>query len=205
MQYATDVRDAQNDAFETAVGVSPILRAYNGTMPATPATALAGTNKLIAQGTLPADWMANSSGGVKAKLGTWTLTGQADAGTGLLATFFRLFAADGTTCKAQGTFGAATSINTSAATAINGNVLTFAATTGVAVGQTISGSGSGVQPGTTVLALTGTTVTMSQPTLAGVASGAAITFGSELVADNANIANGQTVTISAFSLIRGNA
>jgi hypothetical protein len=202
MQYATDVRDAQNDAFETAVGASPILRAYNGTMPATTATALS-SNTLIAQGTLPADWMTNSSGGVKTKLGTWTLTGQSGAGTGTLATFFRLFASDGTTCKAQGTFGAAIAFNTSAATAINSNVLTFAATTGVAIGQTVTGAG--VQPGTTVLALTGTTVTMSQPTLAGVASGAAITFGAELVADNANIANGQTVTVSAFSITRGNA
>jgi hypothetical protein len=203
MQYDSTVRDAQNEAFETAVGASPILRVYNGTMPANTSAALAGTNKLLAQGTLPADWMANSSGGVKAKLGTWTLAGQSDAGSGLVGTFFRLFASDGTTCKAQGTFGAATSLNTSAATAANNNVLTFAATTGVAVGQSISGTG--VQPGTTVLALTGTTVTMSQPTLAGVASGAAITFGSELVADNANIANGQTVTISAFSVTRGNA
>jgi hypothetical protein len=202
MQYAASTRDAQNDAFETEIGTAPILRIYNGTMPTAVATALAG-NTLLAQGTLPSDWMAASSGGVKAKLGTWTVTGQTGAGTGTLGTFFRLFAADGTTAKAQGTFGTASSINTSAATAANSSVLTFASTTGVAVGQAVTGTG--VQGGATVLALTGTTVTMSLPTLTGVASGAAISFGAEMVADNASIANTQTVTINAFSIQRGNA
>lgn len=202
MQYATSIRDAQNDAFETDVGVSPILRAYNGTMPANCAAALSG-NTLIAQGTLPSDWMAASSGGVKAKAGTWTLTGQSGAGAGTAATFFRLFDSAGTTCKAQGTFGAAVSLNTSALTAANSNVLTFASTTGVAVGQFVSGTG--VPAGAKVLAFTGTTVTLDQASTAGVASAAAIVFGSEMVPDNNSIANAQVVTVSTFSVTRGNA
>lgn len=201
MQYATSIRDAQNDAFEVDVGASPILRWYNGTMPANCAAALSG-NTLLALGVLPADWMAASAAGVKAKLGTWTLTGQAAAGAGTLATFFRLFDAAGTVCKAQGTVGTAVSLNTSALTAANSNVLTFAATTGVVVGM--FASGAGVPAGAKVLAVTGTAVTLDQATT-GVANAAAISFSAEMVADNANVANAQVVTVNAFSLTRGNA
>lgn len=133
MQYAAAIRDAQNDAIETNVGTSPIMRVYNGTMPANVAAALSG-NTLLAEGTLPSDWMAASSGGVKGKAGTWTLTGQSGASTGTAGTFFRIYASDGTTCKIQGTFG---------------------------VGQ-------------------------------------------EAVPDNNNIANGQSVSITAFNITRGN-
>lgn len=202
MQYATAIRDAQNDQFETTVGASPILRVYNGTMPANPAAALSG-NTLLAQGTLPADWMAASSGGVKAKAGTWTLTGQSGAGAGTVGTFFRLFESTGTTCEAQSTFGAAVSLNTSAVTAANSNVLTFAATTGVAVGQ--YATGTGVVAGSKVLAVTGTIVTLDMASTAGVGSGVAIQFGAEMIADNASIANAQVVTVNAFSITAGNA
>jgi hypothetical protein len=201
MQYAVSTRDAQNDAFETDVGVSPMLRAYNGVMPASCAAALSG-NTLLAQGTLPADFMAASSGGVKAKAGTWTLTGQSGAGAGTLGTFFRLFDSAGTVCKAQGTFGAALALVTNALTAANSNVLNFAATTGAAIGQFVSGTG--IPVGAKVLAVSGTTVTLDQATT-GVASGASITFGTEMVADNANIANAQVVTISSFAITRANA
>jgi hypothetical protein len=134
MQYAVAIRDAQNDAIETNVGTAPILRIYNGTAPASVATALSG-NTLLAEGTLPSDWMGASSAGVKAKAGTWTLTGQSGASTGTAGTFFRIYASDGTTAKIQGTFG---------------------------VGQ-------------------------------------------EMVPDNNSIANAQTVTVSTFSITRGNA
>lgn len=134
MQYAVAIRDAQNEAIETNVGTAPIARVYNGTAPANVAAALSG-NTLLAEGTLPSDWMAASSAGVKAKAGTWTLTGQSGAGAGTAGTFFRIYASDGTTAKIQGTFG---------------------------VGQ-------------------------------------------EMVPDNNSIANGQTVTVSTFSITRGNA
>lgn len=134
MQYSTDIRDAQNNAVESTISTSPILRIYNGTAPANCAAALSG-NTLLAQGTLPSDWMAASSSGVVAKAGTWTLTGQSGAGAGTAGTFFRIFDSAGTTCKIQGTFG---------------------------VGQ-------------------------------------------EMVPDNNSIANGQSVTVSTFSITRGNA
>jgi hypothetical protein len=131
MEYATDVRDAQNDALESTIGTAPTLSVFNGSKPANCAAADAGT--LLALGTLPSDWLAGSSSGVKAKAGTWTLTGQPGAGAGTAGTYWRIKV--GATCKMQGTFG---------------------------VGQ-------------------------------------------EMVPDNNSIANGQTVTITTFSVTRGNA
>jgi hypothetical protein len=201
VQNSNAVKDAKNDQVEATIGTSPILRVYNGTPPATPATALSGNTKL-AEGTLPSDWMAASSAGVKAKTGTWTLTGQVGAGAGTAGTFYRIYNSGDTTCHEQGTFGAALSINTNALTAANGNVLNFAATTGVAVGQAVSGTG--IPADTTVIAVTGTTVTMSKSSTAGVANAAAITFGYDMVADNNNIANAQSLTVSTYQKTAGN-
>lgn len=104
LSYATDVRNARNDSIETTVGTSPILRVYSGSVPANVGTAL-GAQVLLAEGTLPSDWLSASSGGVKGKSGTWTLTGQSGAGSGTAGTFFRIFESTGTTAKIQGTFG----------------------------------------------------------------------------------------------------
>lgn len=100
------VRNAGLDAKETAVGTSPILRVYNGTAPANETAALSG-NTLLAEGTLPSDWMSAASGGVKSRTGTWSLTGQSGAGAGTDGTFARIYASDGTTCHYQMTFGEA--------------------------------------------------------------------------------------------------
>lgn len=104
LQYAVSIRNAQLDAIESDTGTAPILRVYNGTPPVSVATGLSG-NTLLAEGTLPSDWMAAAATGAKAKSGTWTLTGQAGAGAGTDGTFFRIYASDGTTAKIQGTFG----------------------------------------------------------------------------------------------------
>jgi hypothetical protein len=102
ISYSATVKNAQLDQIETTVGTGPILNIYNGTAPATADTALSG-NTLLATGTLPSDWMANASGGAKAKSGTWTLTGQSGASTGTAATFFRIYDSTNTTCHMQGT------------------------------------------------------------------------------------------------------
>lgn len=102
IQLGTAVRNATLDAIETTVGNAPVLRLYNGTKPATPATALSG-NTLLATGTLPSDWMAAASGGAKALAGAWTLTGQSGAGAGTAATFYRIYESTVTTCHVQGT------------------------------------------------------------------------------------------------------
>lgn len=193
--------NAKLDSEETTIGTSPKLRTYNGTMPATADTALAG-NTLLGEGALPSDWLGNAAAKVKSKAGTWTVTGQAGAGTGTAATFWRIYDSTGTTCHKQGTFGATVAIATSALTAANGNVLNFASTTGVAVGQAISGTG--VPVNATVIAFTGTTVTMSASSTAGVANAASITFGYDMTVDNNNIALAQVLTVNTFSITAGN-
>lgn len=195
------VKNAKLDQEETTIGTAPQLRAYNGTMPATADTALAG-NTNLAQGSLPSDWMSNAAAGVKSKLGTWTLTGLAAASTGTAATFFRIYDTAGTNCHKQGTLGLAVVLATNALTAANSNVLNFAATTGVAVGQLISGTG--ILPNSTVLAFTATTVTISNATTAGVANAASITFGYDMTIDNNSIAVNQSITVTNFTITAGN-
>lgn len=98
IQKSTSVRDAQNDAIETAIGASWIMKLRTGAQPANCAAADAGT--VVATLNLPADPMANSSSGVKAKSGTWQDTSADNAGT---IGHFRIYASDGTTCHIQGT------------------------------------------------------------------------------------------------------
>ena len=97
-QYSVTVRNAQLDALETAIGVSPKLRFYTGAVPANCAAANSGTQ--LAELQLPVDFMSAASGGVKDLLGTWEDT-SADA-TGVIA-HYRIFDNAGTTCHIQGT------------------------------------------------------------------------------------------------------
>ena len=101
LQYSVAVRNAQLDALETAVGTSAILRIRSGSVPASCATADAGT--VLATFNLPSDWMAAASSGSKSKSGTWEDTSADATGT---AGHWRLYASDGTTCHAQGTISA---------------------------------------------------------------------------------------------------
>lgn len=204
MRFVSDgtaVANAQLDQIETTVGTSPLLRIYNGTMPADADTALSG-NTLLAVGTLPSDWLAAASAKSKAKAGTWTVTGQSGAGGGTAGTFFRLYDNGGSTCHMQGTFGVNVAINTNALTAANGNVLNFASTTGVVVGMRVTGTG--VVAGATVVAVNATTVTMSHTSTAGVSNGATITFKYDMEVDNASISNAQVLTVNSFSRTAGN-
>lgn len=101
LQYSTTVRNAQLDAFETAIGTSAVLKIRTGAAPANCATADSGT--VLATINLPSDWMAAASSGSKAKSGTWEDTSADATGT---AAHWRLYASDGTTCHAQGTITA---------------------------------------------------------------------------------------------------
>ena len=103
--YSDTVNNARLDAYETAIGTAPLLRIYNGTAPANAIAALSG-NTLLAVGTLPSDWMANAAAHVKAKTGTWSLTGQSGAAAGTPGTFYRVYDSAGTNCHEQGSFGA---------------------------------------------------------------------------------------------------
>lgn len=97
------VRDAMNDAYESSIGASPLLRVYAGSVPATTSASLGGAT-LLSQMTLPSNWMNASSAGVKTKLGTWEQLSATATGTGA---FFRIYDSSGTTCHHQGTVGTA--------------------------------------------------------------------------------------------------
>jgi hypothetical protein len=97
-QFSVAARNAQLDAIETAIGASAILKIRTGAVPATCATADAGT--VLATLALPADWMAAASAGAKALAGTWQDASADATGT---AAHFRIYASDGVTCHMQGT------------------------------------------------------------------------------------------------------
>jgi len=97
LQLSTGVRDAMNDQLETTVGTSPHLKIFTGSAPANCGTADSGT--LLADLTLPSDWLGASSSGAKAKAGTWQDTSADGTGT---AGYFRIYASGGT-CHLQGT------------------------------------------------------------------------------------------------------
>lgn len=130
LQFSTDIRDARNDVIETTVGTSPVLKIRTGAAPANPGTADSGT--VLATLSLPSDWMANSSAGVKAKSGTWQDTSADATGT---AAHFRIYDSGGT-CKVQGTVtatgggGDMTVDNTSFATGQPFTINTFSVTDG---------------------------------------------------------------------------
>lgn len=97
LQLSTGVRNARLDAIETTVGTAPKLQLRTGSAPANCAAASTGT--LLAELTLPSDWLAAAASGSKALAGTWSGTGSA-AGD---AAHFRIFDSAGTTCHMQGT------------------------------------------------------------------------------------------------------
>jgi hypothetical protein len=94
-QYSVAVRNASIDAIETTAGTGPTLEIRTGAPPANCATADSGS--VLVSMTLPSDWMAAASGGVKALAGSWS--GSA-TGTGT-AGHFRI--KQGATCHIQGT------------------------------------------------------------------------------------------------------
>ncbi len=98
IQLAVSTRNAGLDSFETDIGVSARLQLRTGAQPADCATANSGT--LIADITLPSDWMANASAGVKSKSGTWSTSSASNTGT---VAHYRIYESTATTCKMQGT------------------------------------------------------------------------------------------------------
>ncbi|MBX3610399.1 MAG: hypothetical protein KF871_10945 [Hydrogenophaga sp.] len=96
IQLSVAVRNARGDSLETTTGTAPKLQIRTGAQPANCAAADSGT--LLCEITLPSDWLAAASAGVKSLLGTWSGSGAA-AGT---AAHFRIKDSAGTTCHMQG-------------------------------------------------------------------------------------------------------
>lgn len=199
--FKTSYRDAVNDLFESHLGTSPKLRLLTGDGPATVAATQTGT--LIATLSLPSDWMGASSSGLKSKSGTWSGSSIA---TGVIG-YARFMDSGDTTAYYQFSVSEAFALTTSGATSALSNVLNFTATTGVTIGMGVYGSG--IQSGTTVLDVGVSTVTLSLPSLSGVAGTTPIYFGDtdgELWAYPANIGSiSVTITVNQFDLLASGA
>lgn len=100
LQYSTTVRNAKLDAVETAIGTAPVMRIYSGSAPANPAAAATGT--VLAEITMPSDWMAAAASGSKAMSGSWQ---DLSADAGGTPGYFRIWNSGVTTCHVQGTAG----------------------------------------------------------------------------------------------------
>jgi hypothetical protein len=182
-QYDTAIRNARQNAIETTVGVSPILRLRTGAPPANPAAADTGT--VLATLNLPSDWLTASASGVVSKNGTWQ---DASADASGMAQHYRIYDSGGSTCRLQGLISQPHAVST--AVVLNqqmhnaGNVYrcTTAGTTGAASPPT--GTGTGIADGTVVWNYVGKL---------------------DMALDNTNIAVTQQVTVNQYDLTEGNA
>lgn len=191
-QYSTAHRTSSMTNLNTSIGINAQIITYTGAMPANVAAAATGT--LIVQHAGNATSYGAAASGV---LTANAIAAANAAGAGNnVAGYFRRNTSAGVAVT-QGLCSQQYIIATSAATAVNGNVLTFAATTGVTAGMNVSGTG--VVAGTTVVAVTATTVTLSLTSTAGVGITVSITFGADMILSNTNIANGQSVSITSIT------
>ena len=196
LQYSTAERTAQLNTLVTDVGINAQIIGYSGAMPANVAAAPTGT--LLVQ------FAGNAAQFGTVASGVMTASAVANAiaaATGTLG-YFRVNTSAGTAIYQAAAF-ASVPLTTNALTAANGNVLNFASTTGVVVGMNVSGTG--VVPFTTVVAVTGTTVTLSTTTTAGVANATAITFNGDFTCNPTGVTSGQTCTFGSHTLTRGGA
>lgn len=97
IQLSTALRNGMIGAYETTVGTAAKLQIRTGAAPANCAAADSGT--LLAELTLPSDWLTAAAAGAVGKNGTWSGTGAA-AGS---AAHYRLKDSAGSTCHEQGT------------------------------------------------------------------------------------------------------
>lgn len=98
LQYSVAVRNARLDVVETTIGTAARLKIFTGAPPENCAAADAGT--VLADITLPSDWLGNAADGVKAKAGTWQDTSANASG---VAGHFRIYDSGVSACHAQGT------------------------------------------------------------------------------------------------------
>lgn len=78
-QFSVAARNAALDGIEAAIGASPTLNIRTGAPPANAGATATGT--VLASLTLPANWLADASGGSKSLAGTWEDLAANAAGT----------------------------------------------------------------------------------------------------------------------------
>lgn len=111
LSFTTAVRNAKLDAITTATGNAALFRIYDGTPPASANASLSG-NTLLAELTCASPFAPAAS---SAALTASAITQDSSANATGTASFFRLYASNGTTVIAQGTVstsGADLNLNT---------------------------------------------------------------------------------------------
>lgn len=193
-QYSVTHRTNAMTQLATDIGINAVIKIWSGSPPATCATADSGTLGVTFAGN------ASQFGTASAGVLTASAVASANAVADITAGYFRIYpsSATSTNAVAQGLVARPVTIATSALTAANGNVLTFASTTGVANGMTITGTG--VPAGAKVSSFTGTTVIMNLTSTAGVASAASIVFSADMAVTNTSIASGQSCSFTSLTL-----
>lgn len=91
-----------------SLGASPLIRIYSGTAPANADAALSGNTQLAELVCAATPLASFSDTGTAARATFGTITSDTSADNTGTATFFRIYASDGTTVKAQGSVGTAT-------------------------------------------------------------------------------------------------
>jgi len=181
-QFDVATRNASLDAIETHIGTAPTLEIRSGAVTANCAAADSGT--LLASMTLPSDWLLAASNGAKDLSGTWQDAGADAAG---IAGHFRIKV--GASCKLQGIAS-----------------MPWVASKAVVVGEYRTNGGNLYRCTTA-----GTTASSGGPSGTGgsISDGTAVwayqQVGADLALDNTDIAVGQQVTITAFTINAGGA
>lgn len=101
LKFSTTVRNAMADSITSTVGGSAVLRIYDGTRPTNVATAVT-TQTILAELTCNATFAPAASGGVLTLNG---ISGDASNNNSGTASWFRLFASNGTTALIDGDVG----------------------------------------------------------------------------------------------------
>ena len=190
-QYSVAARTSQMSQLNTTIGINAQIIFYSGAVPANVGTAPTGV--LLVQ------FAGNAAGFGTATSGVLTAAAVAGANAAAagVAGYYRINTTTGV-AQSQGTVFQTTPLTTSAATAANSNVLNFAATTGVVVGMTATGTG--VPTGVVVIAVATTTVTLNTVSTPGIAGATTITFGGDMNLTNTNIAAAQACTFTSLTI-----
>lgn len=121
MQYSTAIRDAQANAVAAVTGPAPVLEIWAGPVPKD--CAALDTGALLAVGTLPADWLTASAGGMVRSAKPWMLLGQIGAGMGREGDYYRI--KQGGVCHVQGPYGKGQEMQPQSATIANGQAVSI--------------------------------------------------------------------------------
>lgn len=169
-KFSVTVRNARLNAIESAIGASAILKLFTGPEPASITDPDAGTELAVMN--LPSDWMANASGGIKSKAGTWE---DAAAEANGLARYYRIYDNGLTGCHQQGVVSqpwvasSAFIVGQQVHNGTNVYICTTAGTSHSSGGPT--GTGTGITDGTCVwdyvdkkgMTLVNTSIAIGQP------------------------------------------